>query len=132
MRESSSSLRWYFGIIGVFYFFSVALVYGILGNFGALGVVTNSPFFLIQNIVSGVESIGFIYLAIMLPKYLNPESVKYVLYFVLATFGATLVWSVVGFATSGQIGFVNIAISALITWYLYRNAQRLAIPPARM
>ncbi|MDP2648547.1 MAG: hypothetical protein Q8P19_01465 [bacterium] len=134
MRESSTSLRIYFGIVGILYFLSTGLLLALIGLFGlsdAFGnLVTGSPMALFNTILGTIWSLGYLYFAFTLPSYLNPERVKYVKIFLLVPLASMLFWAAVGFLNTGQIDFITPVIGALITWYLYANVRRLANPPA--
>jgi len=134
MRESSTSLRVYFGIAGVLYFLFTGFLFALMGPLGLGGAFGNlfigSPLAVINTILNIVWSIGYIYFAFALPGYLNPERSKYVKIFLVLPVAMMLLYAGIGFLTSGQIDFITPIIGALITWYLYANVRRLSNPPA--
>ena len=134
MRESSTSLRLYFGIVGVLYFLSTGFLFALMGPLGLSGAFGNlfagSPLALLNTVLGVVWSLGYLYFAFTMPSYLNPERVKYVKIFLVLPLAMMLLWAAIGFLTIGQTDFITPVIGALITWYLYANVRRLANPPA--
>ncbi len=134
MRESSTSLRLYFGIASVLYFLSAGFLFALMGPLGLTSAFGNlfigSPLALINTLLNIVWSIGYIYFAFALPGYLNPKRSKYVKIFLVLPVAMMLLNAGIGFLTSGQTDFTTPIIGILITWYLYANVQRLSNPPA--
>ena len=133
MRESSRSLRLYFGVVGVLYFFSTGLLFALMGPLGLSGafgsLFTGSPLELLNTVLGVVWSLGYLFFAFTLPSYLNPERVKYVKIFLVLPLAMMLLSAIIGFLTIGLFDFVTPVIGALITWYLFTNVRRLANPP---
>lgn len=134
MRESSTSLRGYFGIVGIFYFLSTGFLLAIMGPLGLSGafgdLFAGSLLSMLNTLLGVVLSLCYIYFAFTLPSYLNPERAKYVQIFLILPPAILLLWTAIGFFTIGQINLISPAIAALITWYLYVNVGRLSKPPA--
>jgi hypothetical protein len=134
MKESSTSLRLFFGVVGVLYFLSTGLVVALMGSLGLLGALgdlfTGSPVALLTTALNIAWSLGYLYFAFTLPSYLNPQRVKYVKIFLLVPLASTLLWAAIGFLTTGKTDFITPVIGVLVTWYLFANVQRLSNPPA--
>lgn len=133
MKESSTSLRLFFGIIGVLYFLSTGFLFmllGLLGMSGAFGdLFTGSPLALFNTVLGVMWSLGYLYFAFALPSYLNPERAKYVKIFLILPLAMTFLWTALDFLTLGYIDFFTPVIAVLVTWYLYANVRRLSHPP---
>ena len=130
MKESSVSLRLYFGVIGAFYLFSVGVVSLLTSALGFGAVLFSSPSSIVTTIIGVLQAIGFVYFAFTLPQFLNADKVKYLFWFLYANLGVALLGALIAYVTTGSLQYFAVGISALITWYLYRNVSRMAVPPA--
>ncbi|MEO6536192.1 MAG: hypothetical protein ABIT47_00735 [Candidatus Paceibacterota bacterium] len=130
MKESSTSLRLFFGAIAVLYlisfgFFSLAMSFIGLGGEYLFGSVSAIMGFL----VGIIEAIILLYFAITLPKYLNAEKVKYVKWFLIISFLLALIPGISSWVMSQTApNIISIVVSALVTWYLFHNVSRLSRP----
>ena len=129
MKESSTSLRAYFGVIGFFYLFSIGAVSVLTSALGLGAILLNSPAAIVNTIIGALEAIGFIYFAITLPQFLNADKVKYLFWFLYANFGVAVLGALIAYVATGTLQYIGLGFSALITWYLYRNVSRMALPP---
>ncbi len=128
MKESSTSLRWFFGVIGIWYLFSAGFVTILFGNFG-LGLsslAAISGFYVVNLVVQTVFALADIYFAFALPRYLHPSKSGPVKIFLIAQF----VWVLLGVAWNYLVGggpdIVSLIVSALLTWYLFHNINKLS------
>ena len=133
MKESTSTLRLFFAVVGVFYVVSMVFRIAVMKDTG-LPIAPHASFVVwlmavADVMLSAIWTVGYLYFAAALPKYLNPEKIKYIKIFLLAPFVEALLWQAWSLFTSGGFDVIGIAISALITWYLYSNISRLACPP---
>lgn len=135
MRETAKSLRWYFGIVGLLYFYGTGFMFVLLGGLGfpdlLTGALFGSPLNTLNTLLNFVWALGYLYFAFALSKYINPEKVKYVKIFLLVPFVEMILWSIWGFLTTGIPNLYLIG-SGLVTWYLYANVHRLAVPPMKV
>ena len=129
MKESATSLRWYFGVIGVWYLVSAGFIFSLLGGLGLSALLIGSALSTVNTIFGVVSALGDIYFAFTLPKYLNPNEVKYVKGWLLGTFGVSILLLIVGYLTQDQLSYFGVIVGSLLTWYLYVNVRRLANPP---
>ena len=134
MKESSTSLRWFFGVIGTLTLLSTLLVLWITSAIGLSGLIgTGSTANVVLRVIYLVEAVGLIYFAFALPKFLNPEKAKYVEWFLLFPLALAVITDLIQFfSTSVYPDFITLVISGLITWYLYHNVHRLSYVPAQV
>jgi hypothetical protein len=131
MKESSTSLRWFFGVIGGLNLIFTAIGAVALSALGLVGLIAGSIVMIVAIAVNVIESLIYIYFAFTLPKFLNPQKAKFVEWFVLATFALTLIMSALTVLVEhGSVNYLGIVISALVTWYLYHNVHKLSYAPA--
>ena len=129
MKESSTSLRLYFGIIGMVSLFSIPVWIFYTYALGLGAIVFSSPAVIFGTTIGALGAMGFIYFAIRLPQFLNAQKVKFLFWFLYANFGMAVLGTIIGFMTSGRLDYIGLGFKALYTWYLYRNVSRLALPP---
>lgn len=134
MRESATSLRLYFGFIGLLYvaflFFGLMLGASLVGMEFVIRSFLSSPLELFMFVVNTIFDIGYLYFAFTLPSYLNPERVAIVKNFLIASFAVSVLGVLIKLMSSGSISIFGLAISGLVTWYLYSNVTRIATPPS--
>ena len=127
MKESSASLRWYFGVVGMWALFS-EVFFGAANIFlGRLNLLADSPFALLSLSVGLITAFFCVYFAFTLPKFLNPEKEKYVTFFLLAALCVSVIVSLVdSYPTITGISYFRVAGRILIAWYLYHNVHKLS------
>ena len=134
MKESSTSLRWFFGIIGLFVLLGAVLTLGVASVMGGVSGLLNGPLTsLALGVIYLLQGIILIYFAFTLPRFLTPEKAHYVEWFLWGSFALTVIVDVLQFVfvhTSPDI--VSLVISALITWYLYRSVHKLSRAPTQV
>jgi hypothetical protein len=122
MKESVSSLRWFFALGGLLVFAGHLLLI-----FRGLWLdLFSTPLSTIETIVSFFLTLATFYFAITLPKYLHSEKVGVVKKFLLLNFGVDAFFSLVDFMITKTIDLASFAVMCLIFWYLYRQVSKLS------
>ncbi|OGJ08661.1 hypothetical protein A3I95_02865 [Candidatus Nomurabacteria bacterium RIFCSPLOWO2_02_FULL_44_12] len=124
MKESITSLRWYFGLVGVVYILVSGLVVVLLGRSNSLNLLHYSS--VASMIVTIIFALGFIYFATALPKYIASGKIHFVQKFLIINFAVGVLLIFWRYAETGSLAYSNLVISALLTWYLYANIKRLS------
>jgi hypothetical protein len=74
-----------------------------------------------------VTSIGAVYFGLMLPKYLEPGRVSYVIWFLWISFSVPVSLSLINYVISGAaVDVGSLIVTGIFTWFLYRSVRRLA------
>ena len=121
MKESKTSIRVFFCFYGIGM---------ILSGISAINFTGDDSFYLdLLGGVSCIFGIGYLFLALTLPRRLNPAGASGVLSFLRLGYFLSLVNLFLMFLAGGgrleKIAFPFI-ISTAVVWYLYRNVKRLS------
>lgn len=127
MKETVTSLRLYFGIVGAFLGISTLFTLTPFIVAGGLMYIFLLPPILLLQLVTGlVWTVGYIYFAFTLPNYLNPKRSKFIKLFLVLPVAASIVWNVIGLFGYGSVDILALVVGVLITWYLYATVKRLS------
>lgn len=122
MKESVGSLRFYFGIVGLFYLLSSLKVFTSFTQ-----GFSSAPVIWFLAILGFCWGIGYLYFAITLPKHLSLQSGKYVNFFLITFLIDSVLTGLISLIFAGEFPVISIVIEVFVTWYLISSVKRLSL-----
>lgn len=132
MKESIGSLRWYFGVVGVFLLYSTGLWQIFVTGTTTFETLMSGPVLLTLNyIISFVLGLAYLYFAFTLPAQLRAHRMSLLKWFVILSLGVeqVLTFGIVFTSESApEIAgtFLGLLVTLAVGWYLLHNLKRLA------